>query len=303
MIKVIGEVLVDMIAIKENNINDYSFSVGGAPFNVACNLACLENDVYFNGVVGDDNVAQLIFDEIKLHPLLKADLRIDNLHSTTIALYIRNNDDGVYYFTRNNSADYRFKKEDILKINKETKIIHFGSLFLSSKEARHTMFECIKEFKKQGLTISFDINFREDIFKDESNYLDYFSQMIMFSDIVKCTKDEFDLFIKNNKILCGLLLTNNLDKMILITDGENKTICYFKDMVISSEVEKIHPIDTIGAGDSFMAGCLSYLNNKEIENLNEDEIKEMLSFANKCAKLTCLHKGALNAYRSKNDIK
>ena len=51
-----------------------------------------------------------------------------------------------------------------------------------------------------------------------------------------------------------------------------------------------------------MAGSLSYLYNKDIDSLKEEDIDALLERGNLCGKKTCLVTGALHAYRSINDL-
>lgn len=218
---------------------------------------------------------------------------------TTIAFFLK--DKGEFQFLRKNGADYDFDKETLLSLPyQNAKIIHFGSLFLSDKKARETIFECIKEYKKEGKIISFDVNYRSDIFKDTDDIVSYYKEMISYSDIVKLTKDELVL-LTGTEDMNNALKTFDDRKVILITDGENGSYCYLNGKLYHQASEKVNPIDTIGCGDSFMAGCLSYIHNHSLTT--KENILDMLSRGNECGKRTCLVSGALHGYHSLEDLK
>ena len=52
-------------------------------------------------------------------------------------------------------------------------------------------------------------------------------------------------------------------------------------------------IDTTGAGDTFCGSCLGYIIDNNIDELNEEKIKDMLSFASAAASIVTTRKGAI----------
>ncbi len=64
----------------------------------------------------------------------------------------------------------------------------------------------------------------------------------------------------------------------------------------------VEPVDTIGCGDSFMAGALSYLHGRDIDSLREEDIRKLLCRGNACGRATCLVEGALHGYESLEEV-
>ncbi|MBF1051920.1 MAG: carbohydrate kinase, partial [Peptostreptococcaceae bacterium] len=58
------------------------------------------------------------------------------------------------------------------------------------------------------------------------------------------------------------------------------------------------------AGDSFVGATLNKLDEigKKVDELTEDEIKNILNFANKVGSITATKKGAMDSLPSKDDI-
>ncbi len=300
MVLVIGEILMDMIGNENIDSLQVQGKLGGAPLNVASDLADLDVDTMFYGVIGKDIIGQFLKGQLrdrKANFSILLNEREDR--ETTIAFFLK--DKGEFQFLRKNGADYDFDKETLLSLPyQNAKIIHFGSLFLSDRKARETVFECIKEYKKEDKLISFDVNYRSDIFKDTDDIVSYYKEMISYSDIVKLTKDELALLTGIDD-MNNALKTFDDRKVILITDGENGSYCYLNGKLYHKASEKVNPIDTIGCGDSFMAGCLSYIHNHSLST--KENILDMLSRGNECGKRTCLVSGALHGYHSLEDVK
>ena len=60
--------------------------------------------------------------------------------------------------------------------------------------------------------------------------------------------------------------------------------------------------DTTGAGDTFCGSVLNYVLEHGIEDLSEENLKEMLTFANAAASLITTKKGAIRSMPEKEEI-
>lgn len=64
-----------------------------------------------------------------------------------------------------------------------------------------------------------------------------------------------------------------------------------------------HTIETTGAGDTFCANSLNYILEHGMEELTEENLKELLTFANAAASLITTRKGALRVMPTREEIK
>ena len=62
-------------------------------------------------------------------------------------------------------------------------------------------------------------------------------------------------------------------------------------------------IETTGAGDTFCACVLNYILDHGLFGLGEEDMREMLSFANAAAALVTTRKGALRVMPSRDEIR
>ena len=95
-------------------------------------------------------------------------------------------------------------------------------------------------------------------------------------------------------------------KCVLLTLGENGSICYLKDgTCIESKGYKCDAIDTTGAGDGFIGSFLYQLenSNKNIINLSYEEIQKYMDFSNRFCSLSVTKKGAIDSYPTKEKMK
>ena len=77
---------------------------------------------------------------------------------------------------------------------------------------------------------------------------------------------------------------------------------YYKDLRVEVPgFVQEHTIETTGAGDTFCANSLNYILWNE--ELTEENLKELLTFANAAASLITTRKGALRVMPTREEIK
>ena len=91
--------------------------------------------------------------------------------------------------------------------------------------------------------------------------------------------------------------------LVLITMGKAGSRAYYKDMLVEAApfLQKT-TIETTGAGDTFCASTLNYILEHGLENLTEENLMEMLTFANAAASLITTRKGALRVMPSRQEV-
>ena len=273
MILSVGEILVDVI--------EGVSKVGGAPFNVAVNASRLGGDVSFAGSIGKDEEGEFLKSFASSFGFNTLLLKEDVNRKTTKAIVELKDGERSFRFERDNTADAYLPLIDDSLLSKSD-IIHIGSLPLSIKEGKEYILSLIDKAHKMNKRISFDINFRSDIYPSIDKAIEISKRISLLSDIVKLSEDEISLlgerFVKEEL----------KDKMVFITLGAKGSMCSYKGKNVFVESEPIKPLDTTGAGDAFM-GAVLYKLDKE----KEPNMEEVLSFANKIARECCLHLGAI----------
>ncbi len=288
MILSVGEILVDMIGCERDGVFCYERKAGGAPFNVACAVKKFGGSSAFAGSVGDD----LIGDFLKK---FAASRKLDGLcistemeHNTTLAFVdIDASGERSFCFYRKSTADYRLPEIDDALFEKAN-IIHVGSLMLSEEVGRKYADELMKRARYGGKTVSFDVNYRTDIFRDTKSAIALYKRYIERADIVKLSEDEYEIF--------GAEYVNGLkDKLICITLGSRGSKWKFGGREGSANTISVKPIDTTGAGDAFYAGLLKKLDGVDKSGYTDEFLNGALRYANVCGALNTLGHGAIDS--------
>ncbi len=295
MILCVGEILADMIGIGKGGAFSYERKAGGAPFNVACAVKKLGSSVGFVGAVGDDIIGDYLigfagergFD----YTLIE---KRENENTTLAFVNIDDSGERSFCFYRKNTADYLLPNVSDRMIEASS-IVHIGSLMLSEEAGRKTALALCERAHKMGKTVSFDVNFRSDIFRDAESAVKAYKKIIELADVLKFSEDEVNIF--GEEYVCGLT-----DKLICVSLGSKGSRWQYngKSEIISSV--KVKPIDTTGAGDAFYGGILHCLDGINIKNLTVKQLNEILAFANVCGALNTLKKGAIDGLPDKDTV-
>ena len=91
--------------------------------------------------------------------------------------------------------------------------------------------------------------------------------------------------------------------LILVSMGREGSRAYYKgNMVEAKPFLQKNTIETTGAGDTFGGCVLHYILQHGLEDLTEENLAEMLRFANAAAALITTRKGALRVMPSKEEV-
>lgn len=299
MVLSLGEILVDIFVGGEKK----TVFPGGAPFNVACNIAQFNNGrVAFYGAVGKDEYGKFLSKYAREHI---SHLFIDELDKshTTEAIVTLKDGERSFRFNRENGADYHLNINKLKAIDlTDVRIVHIGSLMLSFKEGKEFFDETIKYLRQNnGIKIFFDVNYRDDIFSSEHEAIKVFLDAIKKVDVIKFTSVELELLTNKKDIKESLDSLLNKDQIAVVTLGKDGSIFYSKDKFIKVESVPMKPVDTTGAGDAFYSYFVYEL-DKGLDISDERALRKALFRANMVGALATQKKGAIGVVPSIDEL-
>lgn len=276
MILSIGEILADMVGEKTEKGLTFNAFIGGAPFNVAVNAKHSGAKVGFVGRVGKDVIGRFCKMEAEKFGLNYLDLQEDENRNTTIAFVTLTDGERDFAFNRHDAADYNldFDKIDFDRY-KDLNIIHLGSLMLSEKSGVKFAKKVLKIAKKLNVKLSFDLNFRTDIFGSFEKAKTAYNPYVLSADILKFSDDELRLFTGIDDVETAIKTVARENQLITVTLGSKGSVYYYNGITGTVPTEKVKPIDTTGAGDAFFGTFLANIEGKEYtrENIENAMIK------------------------------
>lgn len=284
MLHVVGEILVDRFI----DGNKESAFPGGAPFNVAYNVNFWKHDVSFTGAIGKDEFGKMLASFVR-----KQHFKINNLSKlssryTTEAIVTLVDGERSFKFKRDEGADYAISFNKIAKLPLSSgDIFHIGSLMLSFSRGRKLFYKAINYAKSKGCLISFDINYRDDIFESSSTAKRIFKKAIKEADIIKVSSEEIAVLTNKKTLNSQLKSLFNENQKVFLSLGKEGSIAYINGEIIRAKTNEVRPVDTTGAGDAFYSYVLYSLDNGEKDYL------KILEKANYVGAMATLKKGAV----------
>lgn len=306
----LGELLIDFT---ENGTSPQGNPVleanpGGAPCNVLAMLNKLGKKTAFIGKVGNDTFGRQLAETVRQSGTDISNLVFDDTVHTTLAfVHTFAGGEREFSFYRNPGADMMLTKDEVMTdIVKEAKIFHFGTLSSTHEGVREATRYAVETAGNNGSLISFDPNLREPLWnspEDAKKEIEYgFSKC----DILKISDNELEFMTGTDDYSKGVEILrskySNI-KIIFVTLGKDGSRIYYKNMMAEQPTfSEVKPIEKTGAGDTFEGCALNFLLEHDIDSLTEDNLSNLLLFANAGASLITTRKGALKVMPEKSEI-
>lgn len=306
----VGELLIDFFSTDRNAnlIESQTFvkRAGGAPANVCAAIAKLGGKAYFCGKVGNDSFGDFLQDTLEQLNVNTSLLLKDDTHPTSLA-FVSLQEDGQRDFIFNRGADAFLSIEEVpLHMLDTIKLVHFGSATaLLPGPLQQSYSTLLEEAKNNNCYISFDPNFRSDLWKgQEAQFVNLAKDLIAKCDFLKVSDEELLLLTSETDMTSAVSELHSLGaKCIAVTLGKDGTLLSLDgDTAIISSVP-IHVIDTTGAGDAFVGALLFQLGKLEAPlSLSFNEWQNIVFFSNRVAAKVCEKIGAIEALPTLEEI-
>ncbi|MBP3610379.1 MAG: carbohydrate kinase [Lachnospiraceae bacterium] len=306
----LGELLIDFtqngFSAQGNPV--FEANPGGAPGNVLAMLQKLGRKTAFIGKVGRDGFGYQLEAALKEVGIDTEQLCFDEEVHTTLAVVQKKADgDRDFSFYRKPGADIMLRAEELQEeVIKETKMFHFGSLSLTDEPVREATRKAVAAAEAAGAVISFDPNLRKPLWKTEELARQQIRYGFQHCQVLKLSDDELVWFTGENDFDKAMkcLREEFSIPLVLFSMGKQGSRAYCGDVMVEVPAFlREDTIETTGAGDTFMGCMLHQILEKGYENLNREELKEMLTFANAAASIITTRRGALRVMPEETEIR
>ncbi|KMQ60157.1 ribokinase [Chryseobacterium angstadtii] len=250
-----GEVLWDIFPGEQRRI-------GGAPFNVAYHLFKMGLNVEMISSVGDDELGHGILQKIKDWQISTDQIQITKEHPTsTVIAMVDENNDAHYDIVENVAWDFIETTQENKKVLDTADALVFGTLAARNEKSRNTLFEML-EISSYNV---FDINLREPYYE-----IRMINELLHKTQLAKFNKAELRMMLdflnkeyKDEKDSIRYLQDKFGIKEIIVSKGSKGALYAYEDNFYLYPTIPVEVKDTVGSGDSFLAGFLSKRLQKE----------------------------------------
>ena len=261
----------------------------------------------FIGKVGNDQFGKTLKKALEELGIGTENLLMDNEVHTTLALVHTFADgDRDFSFYRNPGADMMLTVDELnLDLVRDTRIFHFGTLSMTHDGIRATTKKAVETAKEAGALISFDPNLREPLWDSLDNAKEQVRWGLGKCDVLKISDNEIQWLTGEEDFTAGVkkIREEFPIPLILVSMGRDGSRAYYGDHYVEvAPFLQENTIETTGAGDTFCACVLNYVLEHDLEALTDEQLKEMLTFANAAASIITTRKGALRVMPTREEV-
>ncbi|WP_136588131.1 MULTISPECIES: sugar kinase [Actinomycetes] len=280
-------------------ISNANVSIGGADSNVAIGLRRLGVQTTWIGRVGADALGRRIEREIRAEGVL-ARVIVDPDRPTGLMLKERRTaTHSRVSFYRRGSAGSALSPADVT----DEEIVSSGVVLVNgvtaslSATARDTVLSVAKRAQAHGVTVAFDVNHRPSLW-GRADARALYVEIARLSDLVFAGEDEARLLLGASAESTTDLASKVAElgpRQVVIKRGAAGALAHADGEITSALAIPIDTVDTVGAGDAFVAGYLAAY-------LDGAPVMARLAMAVRCGAFACLGPGDWESAPRREDL-
>lgn len=299
MFVVAGESLIDLVARPQEAgvAMEMSAHEGGSPYNCAIALARLGQTSGFLCPISKDTFGDLLMgplDAAGVVPLIAE----RSACNTTLAVVTRNAKGlPAYAFYRKGTAERDISRDKLMAALPETiDVFQIGGFLPIEPEDAQIWLDVVEQVASRGAVLSIDPNVRPSLISDFAGYKRRLDAFLDMAHIVKVSDEDLATLDGSLSIEAHAkaLLARPHVELVVVTMGEDGSRAFTASAEAAAPIHRPEKFgDTVGAGDSLMAGVLTALADRDalavgrLGALDAQALKAVLRFGAVTAGLNC----------------
>jgi fructokinase len=290
---VAGEALIDLVPAGDEMLTAHP---GGGPFNTARSLGRLERPVAYLGRISTDHFGARLAGELAADGVrLDAHVRSDD--PTTLAL-VELDANGVAqyrFYTEGTAASGLTEAEALAALPDGVAFLHVGTLGLVLEPMADAL-EALAGALTGRALVMVDPNCRPAIVADPAAFRARLARVFALADVVKVSEEDLAWLSPGVPAAdAARALLGQGPAVVLLTLGGDGALALTRDSEQAVSAPPVDVVDTIGAGDAFSGGWLTWWSERGLgraELADAGRVAEATEFACLVAALTCARAGA-----------
>ncbi len=273
-----GEVMLRLSPPAKDRIsqgNTFVKKAGGSELNVVTGISLLGLRTGIITKLPDNLLGRFVKNKVRFYGVSDDYIVFDEAKNSRLGLYYY--ESGAYprkptvVYDRANSSVCSIDASEIDdSMYLETKLFHVSGITIAlSENTKKVALEMIKRFKKNGVLVSFDVNFRANLWS-EAEARETILPLLQYIDVLFISEETFRKMMQRDGELRDIMkeFAETYDLKIVATSKReivSHTEHTFGSLIYDAEkgtfheekpYERIQVVDRIGSGDAFVAGAL-----------------------------------------------
>lgn len=296
-IAIAGEALIDLISEVDGRFNP---CLGGAVYNLARALARQGMGTLYLNPFSSDKLGQALMQQMVSDGVVLSQPNPIQAVTSLAVVNLNSNGHPSYAFYRDGVADRQIStaqmNSDCSAHAKTLELVCTGALALDERD-QSTYLPWLIAQKQAGKCIVVDANLRPSVMPNLKTYQECVHTFLGVADIIKVSDEDLvalDVLGESSLDKAQHLLQQTQAKLIALTLGAEGAwlLSQTGHMYFAKESASLNIVDTVGAGDSFLAGLLAALGRL---NSADTPLNNILSALTEDQANTCLHHAIASA--------
>ncbi|MEM8902309.1 MAG: carbohydrate kinase [Actinomycetota bacterium] len=298
MIVACGEALIDLFPSDDTG-EEWSARAGGSPLNVAVAAARLGADAGFLGRVSTDRFGDLLREHLRASGVAERYVSIGD-EPTALAVVEPGDDrhEPGFSFHGHGTADRALRPEDA-QLGDDVEVVHFaGSVTLLAPPADEVLGAVMRGSRGRRL-VTLDPNVRPTIAGSPGRLAPHLERWLAAADLVKVSRADIGWIEPGaDPLEVAATWIRRGPAVVVVTRGGDGSVAITPEHMVEVPATPVEVVDTVGAGDSYMGGLLTWLSEHAATTrpalgaLDEREWVDALAFAGRVAAITSGRVGA-----------
>ncbi len=291
---VVGESLVDIVV--PSGGGERHDAVGGSCLNVAVGLSRLDVSTVLVTRIGDDRFGHDVVEHVRASGVRLSDDSVVPGRATSTA---------TAHLDEQHAATYDFELDWDLPTQTlpgDATGVHVGSLGTTLEPGRTAVVDLVRQAVDAEVFVSYDPNIRPFFLDDPAVAWKAVLEVAACARLVKLSDEDLRLLRADDAEddVCRELLDGGATELVVLTRGDKGAKAYTSGATVEVAAPKVDLVDTVGAGDSFMASMLAMLSDwgvltggeGRLAALDDDRVEMLVRGAAVAAAITCSRRGA-----------
>jgi fructokinase len=290
MIVVAGEALIDVVL---DHDGDSTETPGGSPLNVAVGLARLDVPTTLISQVGHDERGGLVVQHVTGSGAEIVAVPTSSGRTSVATAHLDVGGAARYDF----DLEWSLPRQDLPPCH----ALHVGSLGTLLEPGRDSVLDLVDQASARDTFVSFDANLRESFVDDRDVTRRQVLELAARCSLVKLSDEDADLLEPgaDPDDFARELLEGERTSIVILTRGSEGATAFTARAETGARPRPVDVVDTVGAGDAFMAATLAQLWDLDAYRkpgpglpLDESDVSRLVRGAVEVAAITCERRGA-----------